>query len=71
MATGYERGAITPLGATSPWPVIADATVAAMGSVAIGGGEHGVNVHMRADDLLAVSGAEVADVTRAAELDQG
>ncbi len=35
-ATGYERGAITPLGASRPWPVIADSQVAALDRVAIG-----------------------------------
>ena len=71
VATGYERGEITPFGATSPWPVVADISVAAMGTVAIGGGAHGVNVHMGAGDLLAATGAEVADVTREARPDQG
>ena len=31
--------------------------------VAIGGGAHGVNVHVRPVDLVAALGAEVADVT--------
>jgi Cys-tRNA(Pro)/Cys-tRNA(Cys) deacylase len=63
-ATGYERGTITPFGSTTAWPVIADATVSSLGRVAIGGGAHGVNVHVDAEDLLAATDAEVADVTR-------
>src|SRR5207244_1412374 len=47
-ATGYERGAITPLGAVDPWPVIADASVAELGRVAIGAGVRGVNIHIDA-----------------------
>lgn len=62
--TGYERGAITPFGATTPWPVIADATIAGKGIVAIGGGAHGVNLHIDAGELLAHLGADVADVTK-------
>jgi Cys-tRNA(Pro) deacylase len=63
-ATGYERGAITPFGASHAWPVIADATVGAAGDlIAIGGGAHGVNLHMRAADLLRATGATTADVT--------
>jgi Cys-tRNA(Pro)/Cys-tRNA(Cys) deacylase len=65
-ATGYERGAITPFGASGDWPVIADATIPSAGPVAIGGGAHGVNIHVDADALLAHLGAEVADVTRPA-----
>src|SRR5213078_2765278 len=63
-ATGYERGAITPFGSARPWPVIADASVAALDRVAIGGGARGVNMHLLAADLLARTGATVADVTR-------
>src|SRR5437899_9879156 len=37
-ATGYERGAITPFGSSTPWPVVADAAVEGLGRVAIGGG---------------------------------
>ena len=68
--TGYERGAITPFGSINPWPVIADATVAALGRVAIGGGARGVNLHLDAHDLIGATHAEVADVTvEAAESD--
>jgi Cys-tRNA(Pro)/Cys-tRNA(Cys) deacylase len=61
--TGYPRGAITPFGATRAWPVIADASVAGLPVVAIGGGAHGVNVHLAPADLVASLGAEVVDVT--------
>lgn len=66
-ATGYERGAITPFGSTTAWPVIADAAVAARGRVAIGGGAHGVNVRMSSSDLIEATDAVVADVTDPAE----
>jgi Cys-tRNA(Pro)/Cys-tRNA(Cys) deacylase len=63
-ATGYERGAITPFGANRDWPVVADASVAELDRVAIGGGARGVNLHLAASDLLRHLRAEVADVTR-------
>jgi Cys-tRNA(Pro) deacylase len=63
-ATGYERGAITPFGSSHAWPVIADTTVGAAGDpVAIGGGAHGVNLHVASADLVRATGATVADVT--------
>ena len=65
-ATGYERGAITPFGSLTAWPVVADAMVAGLGRVVIGGGARGVNLHLEATDLLAALGADVADVTRPA-----
>ncbi|MFP5298854.1 MAG: aminoacyl-tRNA deacylase [Actinomycetota bacterium] len=64
-ATGYERGTITPFGSKASWPVVADASIAGAETVAIGGGGHGVNLHLEADDLIAYLGAEVADVTKA------
>jgi Cys-tRNA(Pro)/Cys-tRNA(Cys) deacylase len=63
-ATGYERGTITPLGASRAWPVIADASILGAGRVAIGGGAHGVSLLVDADELLAAVDAEAVDVTR-------
>src|SRR5919106_1285630 len=64
-ATGYERGAITPLASATTWPVVADATLAERDRVAIGAGAHGVNVHVEPADLIRILDAEVAQVTRA------
>ena len=63
-ATGYERGTITPFGSSNPWPVIADVRIPSLERVAIGGGGHGVNLHVIGRELVAALGAEVADVTR-------
>lgn len=63
-ATGYERGTITPFGSTNAWPVVADAQVPDLERVAIGGGAHGVNLHVRGADLVEHLGADVADVTK-------
>jgi len=61
VVTGYARGTITPLGSTTAWPVIADASMS--GRVSIGGGAHGVALTVDAADLVRVLGASVADVT--------
>jgi Cys-tRNA(Pro) deacylase len=63
-ATGYERGAITPFGSETAWPVVADATIVDLEVVAIGGGARGVNLHLASADLLRALAADVADVTR-------
>lgn len=62
-ATGYERGAITPFGSSTAWPVIADAAVLANALVAIGGGARGVNLHLAPGDLVSTLDATVADVS--------
>ena len=59
--TGYERGTITPLGSTTPWPVLADVRVS--GEVSIGGGAPGTSITVQSNDLIAALGADTADVT--------
>ncbi|HEU5326234.1 MAG TPA: YbaK/EbsC family protein [Candidatus Limnocylindria bacterium] len=61
--TGYERGAITPFGASRAWPVIADASALKPETVAIGGGARGVNLHLDPRVLVEHLHAEIADVT--------
>jgi Cys-tRNA(Pro)/Cys-tRNA(Cys) deacylase len=61
-ATGYERGTITPMGSSRPWPVFADERIVG-NRVALGAGEHGYSAFVDADALLAAYGATVADIT--------
>ncbi|OLT47135.1 aminoacyl-tRNA deacylase [Cellulosimicrobium sp. CUA-896] len=62
--TGYERGTITPFGATRAWPVVADERVAAAdGPVSIGAGAHGTAATVDGAELVRVLEAQVADVT--------
>lgn len=60
--TGYERGTITPFGATRAWPVVADERVRGR-RITLGGGAHGVAVALDADAALTVLGATVADAS--------
>lgn len=60
--TGYERGTITPFGATTAWPVICDEYLLGR-TVAIGAGAHGVAAIAQCDDIVRVLSATVADVT--------
>jgi Cys-tRNA(Pro) deacylase len=62
-ATGYERGTITPFGSSTAWPVIADAKISQIEKIAIGGGGHGVNLHLSGADLIGFLDADEADVT--------
>jgi len=61
-ATGYERGTITPLGSTTPWPVFADERIAGT-RVALGAGEHGLSAWVEADDLVRGLDATLADIS--------
>ena len=60
--TGYERGTITPFGASTAWPVIADERLRGR-RVTLGAGAHGVAVAVDGDAAVAALNAQVADVT--------
>lgn len=62
-ATGFERGTITPLGATTAWPVVADLVVAERSEITLGSGVHEVAIAVDATALLVATAATVADVT--------
>lgn len=62
QATGYPRGAITPFGSTTAWPVIVDADIPGR-RISMGGGVHGLAIALDADDLVSALGATVADVS--------
>jgi Cys-tRNA(Pro)/Cys-tRNA(Cys) deacylase len=64
-ATGYERGTITPFGATTAWPVIADESIRGR-TVRLGAGQRDTAVVLAADDVIAALHASVADVTELA-----
>ena len=62
QATGYERGTITPFGSLTRWPVIADERLAGR-EITLGAGEHGSAIAAAADDVAAVLGAALADIS--------
>ncbi len=62
QATGYERGTITPFGAATAWPVIADERVRGR-EITLGAGERGVALAVDADQTLQAFGATVADIS--------
>lgn len=64
QVTGYPRGAITPFGSRRKMPVVVDSSI--VGEVSLGGGAHGVSIHLETSDLLALTAATMADVTKPA-----
>jgi Cys-tRNA(Pro)/Cys-tRNA(Cys) deacylase len=61
-ATGYERGTITPFGATTAGPVLADERIRGR-EISLGGGRPGVALTVPADAAIEVLGATVADIS--------
>ncbi len=62
--TGYERGAVTPLGIQRNYPVFIDETVELWDIVGISGGEKGLEILLAPSDLLSVTSAVTADFAR-------
>jgi Cys-tRNA(Pro)/Cys-tRNA(Cys) deacylase len=61
-ATGFERGTITPIGSTTPWPVYLDSRTIGR-RIALGAGEHGLSLFVDADALATAYDATVVDIT--------
>ncbi|WP_106209971.1 aminoacyl-tRNA deacylase [Glaciihabitans tibetensis] len=61
-ATGYERGTITPLGSSTPWPVFADARIVGT-RIAMGAGAQGLSAFVDAGALISGLDATVADIS--------
>ncbi len=62
--TGYERGAVTPLGITRSYPVFIDETVELWDTVGISGGKKGLEILLAPSDLLRVTKATKANFAR-------
>ena len=63
-ATGYVAGGISPFGQKRPHPTVVDETVELWESVYVSGGRRGLDVEIAPADLIAVTGAIVADISR-------
>lgn len=61
QVSGYQRGTITPFGASTALPVIADAALTGR-LVSLGAGAHGYAMAIDADAMLAALSATVADI---------
>jgi len=62
--TGYERGAVTPLGMLRSYPVFIDETVELWDLVGISGGAKGLEILIAPSDLLRAAKAKKADFAR-------
>ena len=63
-ATGYVAGGISPFGQKRPHATVADETVELWDTVYVSGGRRGLDVEIAPADLVEVTGAIVADVSR-------
>lgn len=62
--TGYMRGGCSPIGMKKRFPTIIDETCELWDEIYISGGRRGVRLAVAPDDLVALTGATVAAITR-------
>lgn len=62
--TGYKVGGISPLGQRKPMPTALDELATLHDAIFLNGGQRGLQIKMRPEDLVAVLGCVVADLVR-------
>jgi Cys-tRNA(Pro)/Cys-tRNA(Cys) deacylase len=63
-ATGYVRGAISPLGQRRRLPTVVDAPALDRSSIFVSAGRRGLQVELAPADLVRVAGAVIAPIAR-------
>ena len=62
--TGYVRGGISPLGQRTRLPTVVDETAELWDTVVVSAGRRGLSVELAPVDLVRLTGAVLADVSR-------
>ncbi|MEV4419642.1 Cys-tRNA(Pro) deacylase [Patulibacter sp. NPDC049589] len=65
-ATGYVTGGISPLGQRRPLPTLVDESATHHDTVFVSAGRRGLEIELAPADLVALTGAEVRPIRRAA-----
>jgi Cys-tRNA(Pro)/Cys-tRNA(Cys) deacylase len=63
-STGYVVGGISPLGQRTPLPTVVDESAELWDTVLVSAGRRGLSVELAPADLVRLTGAVVADVSR-------
>ncbi len=63
-ATGYVAGGISPIGQKRPHPTVLDESALGFDTVYVSGGRRGLDLGIAPADLVRVTGATVAAISR-------
>ena len=62
--TGYIRGGCSPVGMKKKYKTFFDEMILLVDDVSVSGGQRGLQIRMKAEDLVNYLGAEVGDITQ-------
>lgn len=63
-SSGYVRGGISPLGQRKPLPTVVDETAELFDRIFVSAGRRGLQMHIAPADLVRLTGAAIADISR-------
>jgi Cys-tRNA(Pro)/Cys-tRNA(Cys) deacylase len=61
--TGYIRGGCSPVGMKKQYPTVIDESAEELSSIIVSGGKIGVQMDLKLQDLLSVTGGKLAELT--------
>ena len=63
QTTGYIKGGCSPVGMKKPFPTAVDASASDLQNIMVSGGKVGLQMQLPVEDLLRITGAQLADLT--------
>ncbi len=63
QTTGYIKGGCSPVGMKKPFPTAVDLKAEDLSTIMVSGGKVGLQMELPVEDLLRITGAQLADLT--------